>query len=721
MSISRIVNAAPMVRSLGIDDASTRPEPIEDIYYPQHLPVFYFQSDRGASQHVLSEINLLQRVYGKRTFDPLDIYYNHQTLGLATAVAEGNMCVTHRISNGTHAKLLLCLDVLTTNIPQYQRYSDGSYVLDNDLSPIPTGHTENGVLAKWVLIADGSNPTDQYIESGVPYMGQHTVKIGTQTDPNDGEVSKLYPIAEFFCDSAGLSGTSVGIRLFADHKAVDLDEFNSQKAFPYKIQLIQRSDNTYTPKIKRSIFGSATTDFTFNKQAVDGLSGKSSYLKYVIDDRYSNTTDGRYEYMHPLLSNTHVYEENLDLVCNLIRKSEDKYLIESQGGTYDQRAEWVSEDNRYMTNIISGIDEEGAPYHTFMIDETATPDSVRLTPYTNIYMRGGEDRLLENDDYEAMVRDDVYNYNDPDHEYQDLAVHVESAIWDTGFTVPTKISLIDFISQRHDTFVTLATHVNDDDDFRKGLTEEEELSTAIALRTRLRLFPESEYFATPVTRAMIIGGSGRIRNSQWRNRTTLAIDRLTRAARYMGASNGSWRNGFQFSHAPGSVIQTMFDVNIPWVPASRRVRNWDVGLNLPLAYNTRDFFYPAMKTVYDNDTSVLTSYITVMACCQLEKIGHAAWREYSGVDYMTNGELAVAIEGFVSRRAFGIFDERFVIIPHVFFTRNDIRRGYSWHLEIEIYAANMKTVETLNIKSFRLSDSPIDRSEYKELGGVVLI
>ena len=99
----------------------------------------------------------------------------------------------------------------------------------------------------------------------------------------------------------------------------------------------------------------------------------------------------------------------------------------------------------------------------------------------------------------------------------------------------------------------------------------------------------------------------------------------------MGAGHGRWKTGYNFDGAPGSVVDNMFGVNVTWVPASVRNRNWDVGLNFVLNYDRRSLFFPALKTVYTDDTSVLNSYFTAMAICYLNKVAHSAWREFSGV------------------------------------------------------------------------------------------
>jgi hypothetical protein len=218
------------------------------------------------------------------------------------------------------------------------------------------------------------------------------------------------------------------------------------------------------------------------------------------------------------------------------------------------------------------------------------------------------------------------------------------------------------------------------------------------------MYPESDYFGTPVLRGMIVGRSGKLRNSQFTKTLPLTAEIAIKSAKYMGASNGRWKNGSHFDGAPGSVVSYMYDINITWVPASVRNRNWDVGLNWVQAYDRRSYFFPALKTVYDDDTSVLNSYITAMAIAQLNKVAHAAWREFTGTSHLTNAQFAQRLNDFVSNNVRGRFDERFVIVPDATFTDLDLLRGFSWTLPIKIYAANMKTVMTTYVQAYRIED-----------------
>ena len=127
-------------------------------------------------------------------------------------------------------------------------------------------------------------------------------------------------------------------------------------------------------------------------------------------------------------------------------------------------------------------------------------------------------------------------------------------------------------------------------------------------------------------------------------------------------------------------------------------------MNWVQAYGRRSFFFPAIKTVYPDDTSVLNSFNTVMAICQLNKIGDAVHREFSGVDHLSNTQLVERINAFVNNRVQGLFDNRYTIVPDCQITDEDALYGYRWTLDIKIYSPNMKTVQTFSVKSYRIDD-----------------
>jgi hypothetical protein len=96
--------------------------------------------------------------------------------------------------------------------------------------------------------------------------------------------------------------------------------------------------------------------------------------------------------------------------------------------------------------------------------------------------------------------------------------------------------------------------------------------------------------------------------------------------------------------------------------------------------------------------------MTVYAICNLERIADQAWIQFRGADDLTRNQLKERVEAFVNVKVANKFDNRYVIIPEVFFTDADIARGYSWQLRNNIYANNMLTVQTSHVRAHRMSD-----------------
>jgi hypothetical protein len=273
-------------------------------------------------------------------------------------------------------------------------------------------------------------------------------------------------------------------------------------------------------------------------------------------------------------------------------------------------------------------------------------------------------------------------------------------MYDSGFPLSTKKAMANFIAIRKDTVVVVGTHVAGE----PPLTASEEHSLALSLNAHYSNYPESTYYGTPVMRFMIMGRSGKLRNSLYTKRIPATFEVAIKAARYMGASDGRWKSGMNFDGAPGSILEFLTDVNVTFTPATVRNKDWSVGLNWVQSYDHRSLFIPALKTGYSNDTSVLNSFSTAMAIAQINKVTEQVWREFSGVDHLTNAQLIERVNESVTNKLQNRFDNRFVIIPEAFMTDADLLRGFSWTLPVTIYAPNMKTVMTTMVKAKRIDD-----------------
>ncbi|MGI9211321.1 MAG: hypothetical protein ACR2HF_02515 [Methylococcaceae bacterium] len=682
-----LINAAPLVQQLGTRDLSTVQVPREPEQYAQHLPKCFLFAQKGPLTPQLVSGAEAELMYGTQTFDLRSKFANHQTVFSKLMFAEGNNIMVQRVMAddvGPEANVLLSLDVLPTKVDLYQRDPTGAIQLDTTGAPIKVGSAD-GYKVMWVT----SHITTV---AGIAHFGQAAVSAGAQTDSVSGTQSQRFPIFEFKASFLGEAGNNSGLRFWAPTQDTESNMpttlMSKERVYPYYVSMIRRSDATSSPKVVQTQMGDQYVSVVLKEGVIDPISDREMFMGDILLGNYQNVSDPAYPKVFGDFGTMAIYQENLDQLVAQFLEAESTYIDSFSDFSADPK-------DAHLFNIVSGVSSQNVPYHSFQLIDGS--GSVRLTSFSNIFAGGGSDGSLDNVTFNRLVRDQMEAYLDPNSEMQELALNVESIIYDTGFELQTKYALADMIALRKDTCVVLSTYDIDG----PVMTQAEEHSVAVALRTRLQMFPESDYFGTPVMRGLIVGRSGILRNSQYKGRLPLTFEVGIKAARYMGAGNGRWKNGYNFDGAPGSLVENMTDISITWVPTSVRNKNWSVGLNWVQAFDRKSFFFPALKTVYANDTSVLNSFITVLAICTLNKVTAAAWRQFSGVSGISNGQLIDRTNAFIKSQTQGRFDDRFTIEPAAFFTDTDILNGFSWTVPVKIYAQNMKTVMTSYIEAYR--------------------
>lgn len=685
-----IVNGAPGVVDYGVQDLSIRPYGRAPEELPQHLPKYFIFAKKGPTTEELLVGNERLLMYGEDTFVERSPYFNHVTEFSNTTNAEGNAAMYVRVvpkDAGPKPTIRVFMDVLPTTVDVYERNADGSIKTDVAGDPVITGTTP-GYRVKFVT--EHFTTTDE-----AKQFGQATIMPGDQVDLDTGIQSQRYPIFEKEHSFIGADGNFAGIRLWAQNtKNVSMMPAKlmaREKAYPFNFAVIRKNVATGSAKAVETVMGEQQITVVFKPDVVDPVSLVRLYVGERAISSYQSLEDPRYARKFGEFGQIKVYQENIDLLLGMFQAAEVPFLTSDSDFTANQ-------EDKYLFNFITGTDSNNVPYHSFIFTDSG--DSVRFSESTNVYAGGGSDGEMTHEIHAALVSEYMERYTNPNDELNDIAYHVESHIYDSGFPLETKYRLIDFISNRKDTFVVLSPSEYGE----RPLTPSEEYSVAAALRSRLNLHPESTYFNTPVYRGLIQGSAGRVRGNQIKERYPLTREIAKKSARYMGAGNGTWKNGFNFDGHPGSLIEDQYDLTNPWTPDDVRNRNWDVGLNWVQRFDRTSFFFPCLKTIYGDDTSVLTSYITACAIIQLNKILHKAHRRFSGVSGLTTAQFSKKVNDYISEEVRGRFDDRFIIRPRAHFTSLDEVRNYSWTVPVDIGAPGMKTVMTAYVTARRIED-----------------
>lgn len=690
MSIN-IPNAASRLYNLGVQDLSTEQLPSVAEVVPQHLAKGFLFAQRGPTTEELVVGNSRVKIYGSKTFEENSIYFNHSTM-LSNKINEtGNAQMHVRLvpkDAGPKPSIVVYLDVLPCKVDDYKRNADGSIKTNGAGEPEVIGQI-TGYKVKFV---------SSYHEDEVAAQGFGGLDIieGDQVDLATGTTSLRYPIYEMEHSFFGADGQNSGIRMWAlnsDNTMSMPTKFMArEKAYPYGFAVIRKDANTGSAKPVKSVFGEEQITFSFKEGATDPLvADREMYAGERLVNDYQNLTDTRYEIKYGEFGKLKVYQENIDTLLEMFHAAESSYITSSHDFTTD-----VSE--KHLFNFIGGTSSDASPYRSYVFADGN--NAIRFSQFTNLYAKGGSDGTMTEKVFGELVREYMERYTDNNDELMDIAYHVESCIYDSGFDLETKYSLIKMLAIRKDTFVFLSPYQCSN----PTLTAAEEASIAASLLTRLSLYPESTYYNTPVFRAMIVGNSGIVNDSKFTKRMPMTLDVAYKFASYMGAGNGNWVNGKSFTGNPGNLVTEMNDVAIRFVPDDVANRFWNVGLNWVSRYNRSSYYYPQFKTVYNEDTSVLTSAKLAFAIITLTKILARAHRTFSGRDDLTNAQFSQKVNDFIRAEVVGKFDGNYIITPEAQFTDMDTRRGFTWTVPCSIYAPGMKTAMITNIISRRIED-----------------
>lgn len=703
-----IRNAAPHAHLRGIKDESGRAPVIEPEAIPTHLPHLFLFTERGPTLPQLVSGDKMVQTYGAKSFEYRGRYANHQTVMANTINAQGNQLMVQRIvppGANPPATLRLSVDMMTEQLPVYERAPDGRFLLNEADEKIPTGDTAPGLVFRW-MVGPTIDPSDdgRLVESGDPRLlesGQERIlqrrvgdgasQVGSMTNAA-GEQSTVYPIMDFEVQDFGSYGNRIGVRLSAptvnSDIPVDDTTIEEQMAYLYRLTFVERDENTSTPKVLETLFGEKFVDFSFKEGVVNERTSTELHLDDAVIPSFSQEASGGLSEIRSPIGHIHVYEENLDLLLTELHK------LEAARGTVD-----ADPEARHLMNVFSGHDYNGVPYDSVKVLGPAE-DGVLLNASATHYCMGGFDGVMNFETFDAGVGYELENYGDLEAKVLDSAMFPQSVLYDSGFSLETKKKFFVPMGRRKDVWVVLSTQ----DVSMPQNRPSEESSIAIALRTAARMYPESVIYGTATCRAIVHGQSGYLLNSPYKGLLPLTVEFAQKCARYMGAGIGAWTSGRAFDQPGNNLVRMFKGVNAEWRDTNVRGRDWDNGLVWVQNYDRRSLFWPGIQTVYDDDSSVLNSAGNMMVAVELQKVAERVWRDLTGISYLTPGQFIERSDSLIKERTQGRFDGRVIVEPETFFTQNDEQRGYSWSCNIHLYAPNMKTVGSFTVVAHRITD-----------------
>lgn len=695
-----IRNGAPAVYYQGTQDLSTVAFTPQKIDRPTHCPKIYLFAEKGPTTPQAVVGDSRQQMFGSSTFDLQSVYMTHQTILANLVNAKGNLCMIQRVipsDAGPKANVLLWADVLPTTVDPYQRDTNGNIVRDSNMLPVSSGTTITGYKVmfgtSYISTVDAYNST----QTG---FGHAATTVGTQVDSSTGVQSTRYPLLQFSASSQGEYGNLAAIFLYSptylevgEDRSLATKILTESKVFPYRMGVVRKADSTSTATPVSTIGGDTEVTVTFVPGSVDPTTTASVYIGDTFISAYENTTDPSYPAIYGDFGDMVIYQANIDTLTQQFYAAEKAHL------DLTNDMDGVSAKDYQLFNFVGGCYSDGVPYKSYQIVTSGT-NAVTLSANTPFYANGGSNGSLTLDVFNSLVASEMDRYADESDSVMNMAKNIESVFYDTGFNMATKRRIAQFIAVRPDTFVFL----NPWEYGNARMSDSEERSAAQALRQYLLNYPESSYFATPCTRGLVMGRQGKYRNLTVTADLPVLMEVAEKVAGFMGAGTGQWVSGKEFDGYPGSILQNMYDINVTYTSVTVRNKDWDVGLNWVQDYDYYSTFIPALKTIYTDDTSVLTGLPTALAICEINKIVYETWAEFSGESKLSDAQLIERVDERISSKLQNKFCGRFKIVPNSYFTDADTASGYRWTTQVKIGAPNMKTVMTSYVTAMRLAD-----------------
>lgn len=142
--------------------------------------------------------------------------------------------------------------------------------------------------------------------------------------------------------------------------------------------------------------------------------------------------------------------------------------------------------------------------------------------------------------------------------------------------------------------------------------------------------------------------------------------------------------------------------NWNWTPcdADHRQRAWDSGLNYFQYYDMQNVHWPAMRTVYRYDTSVLTSALFTDVIVYCKHLARQNWAIYAGME-LEFSVLAVRATKSLSNDLATMLNGFFNYTVDFYQTDEEARIGYISHALVKLYGNPQQRVWKIDIECYR--------------------
>ena len=500
--MSFATTSTPGGKSYGTQDNSRRPIPADPITASMTTGLVGILAERGRGDVTLTttSANIL---YGNKTFDKDSAFYHHSTEFLSEMAGLGiPMFVKRFIPEGaTKAMLRVSLELIATDLPNYERNSDGTIKQTVDpITGVATAVTNGTIQGTRAIIHVGvgqfapenrqfaaANIMDDFRDGSVAVNGKFLGEITRADGSKEHPKSRLYPIMDLEVDSEGEYGNNIGLVLevptLKQVNPANISNVIKNKAFPVRVSVVEREDRYTTPQVVPSLKSELHLDVFMKTRAVDHISGKNiSFARKLIENFNRKMTATETPIWGPF-GNIHVYEKNLNEVQQMLCEgyaytdTDGNDIVIAGEGSYDDDAfdygrtvdHALSQPLNFgLFNIFTGRDVNDVPYFSFDVRDSLMFGGVAVNSESVVYADGGEDGLWSFADgspatlvnlklLDDAMRNFLNTFGRGKDQLKDILRYPITQVVDTGWSLDTKLAHSNILSARPDIHMEIGT------------------------------------------------------------------------------------------------------------------------------------------------------------------------------------------------------------------------------------------------------------------------
>lgn len=688
-------NAVPRVVFNGIRDRSRRTFIRPTTTYAQHTPLLRLFTETGPTEttYVGDSDDGFAGIFGQTSLDQRSKYFNQQSLLALNLLGQGNGFYVKRLrpeDANNPSRLIVAIDMVRDLVPQtITRLSGFNY-------PSAVSDIARGPVAAADSTVEGWRCRVILIEDNVTEIGAQRVLPGTMVSNIDGSQSTVYPLFELPASFFGKMGNNLGMRIWPTN-AVDPDGYDASATDLFatrlfRVQFVELDPNMSSPNVIKTKDDEDYVNVSFDQGVYSTLYDRDLGITDVLVQAYQD--DGVENGLTPLFSpfsEIFTYSRNIDTVREFIWDTEK--LVNP-----------AFPDLKGQIDFLTMTQLDGDPYKGVLL-ETAINGGVVFGKNTTVYAFGGSDGDTSLTEYVKLVDNENTNFGELNDQYENIALYQFGFLYDTGLPMASKYKMMQTLAKRKDLMCMFTTYVEGEE---KGLTASEEASRAQALMTRMKAFPESTLFGTGVCRAMIVLQSGKLMGGGYNKRVPQLLDVAMSWAKYAGAGNGILRAGAEMDVHPNNEVSFIKGLNVPFFNARATNNIWTNGATYSTTYDDRRQYYPCLRSVHQDDTSVLLSPITVNICCVIMRLIHKVHAQFSGNSFLTKEQLVERCDQLILDLTRDLFGGRVEVTPKTEITGVDNNNGTSWTCTVTVAANNPRTTMNFFLDTVRRGDVTVE-------------